>query len=303
MIKLIEEGEKKSDIGKKLGVGESTVRSIWNSRDKLKAAYSSFDNNRNFKKMRASNHESLDQALLKWFKQQRSLNAPINGHVLQSKAGQLAELLGMADFNCSSAWIDRFKVRHNINFGKVCGEAKDVDNLVTEKWIQSEWPKIRNQFKDEDIFNGDETGLFFKMAPQNTLKFKHEKCVGGKMSKDRVTVFVCANMSGTEKRELLVVGKSRNPRCFKNLKKLPVKYRASKRAWMTADLFEAEICNWDTELAKKGRRIALLLDNCTAHPQLAALTNIQLTFLPPNTTSVLQPMDQGVIRSLKCHYR
>ena len=36
----------------------------------------------------------------------------------------------------------------------------------------------------------------------------------GKRSKDRVTVMVTANMSGSEKLKLLVVGKSQQPHCF-----------------------------------------------------------------------------------------
>ena len=51
------------------------------------------------------------------------------------------------------------------------------------------------------------------------------------------------------------------------------------------------------------RKIALLIDSCPANPSVSDLPNVQLVFLPPNTTSVLQPMDQGVIRSLKAHYR
>lgn len=80
------------------------------------------------------------------------------------------------------------------------------------------WPVVRNPYKDEDIFNGDETGLFYKLTPEKTLQFKNEKCVGGKLSKVRLTVLVCANMTGTEKRKLLVIGKSTKPRCFKNVK-------------------------------------------------------------------------------------
>ena len=44
------------------------------------------------------------------------------------------------------------------------------------------------------------------------------------------------------------------------------------------------------------------MDNCTAHPELIA-PNVKTLFLPPNTTSLIQPMDQGVINSLKCNYR
>ena len=52
----------------------------------------------------------------------------------------------------------------------------------------------------------------------------------------------------------------------------------------------------------EGRKLALLIDNCPAHPSFSDLTNVQLVFLPPDTTSVLQPMDQGVIRGLIAHY-
>nr|XP_049702303.1 tigger transposable element-derived protein 4 [Helicoverpa armigera] len=80
-----------------------------------------------------------------------------------------------------------------------------------------------------------------------------------------------------------------------------VTYKANKSAWMTSTFFEEEVRKWDTDL--KGRKILLLVDNCPAHPFISNLQNIELAFLPPNTTSVLQPMDQSVIKSLKGHYR
>ena len=56
-------------------------------------------------------------------------------------------------------------------------------------------------------------------------------------------------------------------------------------------------------MARKGRKIAMIIDNCPAHSKVNGLQAIELVFLPPNTTSKTQPMDQGVIQSLKCHYR
>ena len=47
-----------------------------------------------------------------------------------------------------------------------------------------------------------------------------------------------------------------------------------------------------------------MLDNCPAHPNVQpALKAIKLVFLPPNTTSTLQPCDQGIIQNMKVHYR
>ncbi|XP_050681804.1 tigger transposable element-derived protein 4-like [Leptidea sinapis] len=72
---------------------------------------------------------------------------------------------------------------------------------------------------------------------------------------------------------------------------------------MTADIFTKWVRAWDRQLAKKNKKILLLVDNCPAHRHIADLKSITLVFLPPNTTSVLQPMDQGIIRALKTHFR
>ncbi len=51
----------------------------------------------------------------------------------------------------------------------------------------------------------------------------------------------------------------------------------------------------------------LLLDNAPAHPDVSSLTsqdgNIKAMFLPPNTTAIIQPMDQGVLEAMKRNYK
>ncbi|GBM86661.1 Jerky -like [Araneus ventricosus] len=55
----------------------------------------------------------------------------------------------------------------------------------------------------------------------------------------------------------------------------------------------------------KLKKAILLTDNALAHPDVETLKaeNITCIFLPPNTTAILQPMDQGVIESMKRRYR
>nr|XP_006132847.1 tigger transposable element-derived protein 1-like isoform X1 [Pelodiscus sinensis]XP_006132848.1 tigger transposable element-derived protein 1-like isoform X2 [Pelodiscus sinensis]XP_006132849.1 tigger transposable element-derived protein 1-like isoform X3 [Pelodiscus sinensis] len=51
-------------------------------------------------------------------------------------------------------------------------------------------------------------------------------------------------------------------------------------------------------------KILLLLDNAPGHPNTLddMHPNVKVVFLPPNTTSLIQPMDQGVIASFKAYY-
>ncbi|XP_013109419.2 tigger transposable element-derived protein 1-like [Stomoxys calcitrans] len=51
-------------------------------------------------------------------------------------------------------------------------------------------------------------------------------------------------------------------------------------------------------------KVLLLLDNAPSHPVYCDdySENIKVVFMPPNTTSVIQPMDQGVISNFKSYY-
>ena len=93
---------------------------------------------------------------------------------------------------------------------------------------------------------------------------------------------------------MFVIGKSKTPRCLKYVKQFPCQYRHQKKSWMTSELFEEWVRKLDRMFRDKARNIVLIIDNCPAHPDVSNLTNVKLVFLPPNTTSVLQPMDRGL---------
>ena len=84
------------------------------------------------------------------------------------------------------------------------------------------------------------------------------------IARTRVTVLVGANADGSEKLPLLVIGKSKKPRCFKNVNSLPVVYDASKKAWMNSTIFTSWLRQLDKRFARQQRNVLLLLDNCPA---------------------------------------
>jgi len=49
-------------------------------------------------------------------------------------------------------------------------------------------------------------------------------------------------------------------------------------------------------------KVLLILDNAPSHPKDLNHPNVKTIFLPPNTTSLLQQLDQGIIATLKTNY-
>lgn len=72
---------------------------------------------------------------------------------------------------------------------------------------------------------------------------------------------------------------------------------------MDCVLFDEWIRELDCKFASSRRHIAPLVDNCPAHHRINSYKVIDLCFLPPNTSSKLQLMEQGVIRILNPKYR
>lgn len=305
LIKEVDKGVfKKKDIAAKFGIPANTLSTILKNREKLQDAISQHGSLKNRKRVKTCVYDDVDNAMLKWVSSVRSQNLPLSGPIIRQKAQDFAIKLGHNDFLGSVGWLDKFKSRHGIVYKAVCGERGDADEQVSDDWKKTVLMNLLKKYYPADVFNADETGLFFKCLPNKTLAFKHEKCHGGKRSKERLTVMVASNMAGTEKLPLLVIGKSKNPRCFKGTKSLGVNYTNNKRAWMTSEIFEKWLLDLNRKFAMQKRKVLLFIDNCPAHPKnIQNLTNIELVYFPPNLTSVLQPMDQGIIQNLKQHYR
>lgn len=109
----------------------------------------------------------------------------------------------------------------------------------------------------------------------------------------------------------LVISKAKKPRSFKgiNINNLPVYWNANKKAWVTATLFNdwfhnSFVPDVKRYLIKKGLpfKVLLVLDNAPGHPKDLQEENVEIVFLPKNTTSLLQPLDQGIISTFKALY-
>lgn len=243
IIEKLKRGCKNVHICREYKLSSSTVSTIWANRENyLDKKYM----NMKMKRIRKPERADVDEGFIEWYSSKRQ-TIKISTMILQNKTNELDKIskticnqpsTSRGDFMSSKGWIDRFKTRYNIHLGKIHGEGASVNMEIINKWKEDIWPTLHRRYNDCDIFNGDETALFYKLTPDKTLKFKGEKCVEGKFSKERLTILVCANMDGSEKSKLCVIGKPKSPRCFKHVQNLPVNYFNNSKAWMTSEIFK-----------------------------------------------------------------
>jgi hypothetical protein len=144
-------------------------------------------------------------------------------------------------FSATDGWLSGFKKRNGIKSYRLHGESASVtpESLGPAR---EELRKVLQSYTLDTIYNCDETGLFFRLLPNQTLASTSMK--GTKKDKERVTVLLTANASGTHKFKPLVIGRSKQPRAFgkTNMKNLPhMTYRNNKTAWMTSVCFNVVV--------------------------------------------------------------
>lgn len=234
--------------------------------------------------------------------------------MIQDRAKKFASDMGINNFAASNGWLWRFLGRYGFKHINLHGEAGDVDK---EK-VEDEIAKIREQLKAFDvefIFNMDETGLFYRCFPRGTYVTREEDAAGvnkktargskAMKAKDRCTVVACCNTTGSLMVPLAVISTAVNPMVFRHVRKPACPYYAQKSAWL-----DQSICQmWFDEVFvsfvknKTAKKVVLIWDNCPGHKIINNDPQIVIICLPPNVTSVFQPMDMGILFALKCLYK
>ena len=92
--------------------------------------------------------------------------------MIKEKALKLGELMQVPDFIPSEGWLDNFKKRNGSTFKTVQSEAGAVDLQPLFEWQQQVLQPLLRQFSTDDVFNLDETGLFWRLLP-------NKPCVSG----------------------------------------------------------------------------------------------------------------------------
>ncbi|KAJ1520378.1 hypothetical protein ONE63_003513 [Megalurothrips usitatus] len=296
-------GDTRAAIASRLNIPVTTLQGILKTRDKIESAALAGDKKQ--KKIKKSPFDDVERALVQWIHQARSLpvKPALSGSTLKAQAKIIASRLGVENFTATNGWLTRFRRRNKISYVKLSGESADVNNDTVEAWTQTVLPAHLKGYALKDIFNADEFAVFINLLPDKSMVAPGEDTHGGKQSKARVTCLIGSNADGSEKLTPLIIGKSKKPRCFANIRTLPCTYANQRNAWMDSAIFETWLRKLDGKMRVEKRKILLFIDNCPAHPVVNGLTNIKLIFLPKNTTSKLQPMDQGIIKNIKHYYR
>jgi hypothetical protein len=165
-----------------------------------------------------------------WVSKAMAENLLITGEVLHQKWSKFADLAGVPKDEhliLSDGWLSRFKTRNGLKQFKRHGEAGSADPEVI-RTERSRLQKLMEELIQEhgytlkDIFNMDETGLFYgthhlsfsahfssRMPPNRGLADKQSPGVKGK--KVRLTYAFTSNADGSETLLPFIIGKAKRP--------------------------------------------------------------------------------------------
>ncbi|UYV83999.1 TIGD1 [Cordylochernes scorpioides] len=339
----LRKGDRVVDVAKSYSMNESTIRTIRTNENTIRKSVAAG----NTTSMGTTSYTrniamgKMEQALMLWIEDQTK-RVPIDTGAITNKALRIYEKIVEQLPSSSSTekkpnflachWFERFKIRHSLHSLKLKGEQASGDVDAAQEYPANFAEIINdNSYTPDQVFNADESGLFWKKMPERTYVSKFYKSasesrdfgiiiwlrdpgIGGpshKAAKDRITILFCSNASGDYIMKPLVINKSKMPRAFKgvNINNLPVYWRANKKGWVTAAMFtewfhECFIPDSKKYSSSKGLpcKVLLLIDNAPGHPQDLEYENVKVIFLPKNTTSLLQPLDQGIISTFKALY-
>ena len=114
----------------------------------------------------------VEDGLYEWILRHQD-HVNLTGNLIKEKAKRLAELLsdGESTLRFSNGWLEKFKKRHGIRSYRRFGESGSVDPVKLGGSIAAVRERVVH-FEKKNVFNMDETGIFFRMEADHSLATK-----------------------------------------------------------------------------------------------------------------------------------
>jgi hypothetical protein len=174
VVRRIEGGTlTRADAARELGCSQSAIYKLMRSKDNILAFCSANPGGIIHQKAKYPKYQQLEHEIARWvdginglFSQ---LHFGVGMRMIQHYAKQAAERMGLKDFDAESGgWFSRFCQRRLINRINLHGSGGDV-NLADHEGAIRTLKETLSGFECRDIYNMDETGLFYRCRTSNCL--------------------------------------------------------------------------------------------------------------------------------------
>lgn len=250
----------------------------------------------------------LEARLFEWLKRARETGELSTGDAIFNKAReiwpQITEYANRPPPAFSHGWLAKFRKRFEASLSK--GQQDGVlpaPPRNQRKELQA-LRTLAGEFKEENVYNIDETGLLWRKAPFDTLPSGPNE-----LKKDRahICLMVCTNATGSDRIPLWVIGHKEMPDALRgvNLKAMDCQWRHNPQAWVDVQIMSEWLTMFYQHVGS--RRVVLLLDDKPAHQAALETTpppgNVHVQCFPEKSPNSYQPLRLGVTQQLKTHYR
>ncbi|KAG8238769.1 hypothetical protein J437_LFUL016608 [Ladona fulva] len=266
IIEKLETGTPTSQIVAEYGIGMSTVKDLKKNRDSLRKFALQFDPSMQAtglsarKTLKMANFKSLEEAVIKWYRQQRSAGEEIQGVDIQSAADRIAKELGIEKFNASSGWLSRFRNRHGIPNKIIHDGSPRIETANIDPFRENLCKLVNGaRLQQFQIYTVSESVIRWRSLPERMLLLKQKPCLLKGVSKDTFAAMLCANADGSHKLNPVIVrnaGLRFPPNSWIN--QISIQYYTSDNGWFNQDLisywffhhFEPEVRSYQVKVLK-----------------------------------------------------
>ncbi|XP_076653534.1 uncharacterized protein LOC143359480 [Halictus rubicundus] len=252
------------------------------------------------KQLTKSAMKILKHELFRWVCERHATNSVLDKRLLCEKALELTKTFELTGFKCSSQWISNFLKEHYI----VTEPANQLRlNPVFSNyrdWIDMMRSTI-TRYKYRDLFHVDELSMYSDVLPWRISS--SSKIVGDPdgrtTSRNRITVLLGCNSSGSTKLPLVVCG----PYTSRTTTKDHV-YCHSEGSSISDDLFRDWLTDLNDRMSRANRKILLFLRHSRGRAlRDFPLSNVSLVYLPKDFPPLLRPLRKDVFHYVKMIFR